>query len=253
MNRLLPAWVGLLPLVVVLLVWQLAVPAASPNFPPPLAWWHALVAMARSGVLVPAVFETLWTFLAGLAIAIVAGFALGILIGTVRQVRDWSMLILEFMRALPPPVVVPIAVLMMGFAPAMKLTVIAITAAWPILLNTVAGVQAVPPLLSDVGRSMHMPWHVRVWRIVVPATVPALLVGVRVAVALAIVITLLIEIFTSLPGIGVLMVQGQRNYNSAQVFGLLALVGVLAYILTIAFALIEGTVLSRWPPRVAHR
>ena len=77
--------------------------------------------------------------------------------------------------------------------------------------------------------------------------------GVRVAVALAIVITLLIEIFTSLPGIGVLMVQGQRNYNSAQVFGLLGLVGVLAYCLTIVFALIEGLVLSRWPPRVARR
>ena len=73
------------------------------------------------------------------------------------------------------------------------------------------------------------------------------------AVSLAIVITLLVEIFTALPGIGVLMVQGQRNYNSAQVFGLLALVSVLAYALTLMFAVIEGVVSSRWPPRVARR
>jgi ABC-type nitrate/sulfonate/bicarbonate transport system permease component len=253
MSRLLPAWRGLAPLALGLALWQWLVPANAPNFPPPSVWWVAVEQLARNGLLLPAVFETLWTFLAGLGLAIVGGFALGVLIGTVRQVRDWTALLLEFLRALPPPVVVPIAVLMMGFAPAMKLTVIAVTAAWPILLNTVAGVSAVPPLLSDVGRSMRMPWHERVLRIVVPATVPALLVGVRVAVALAIVITLLIEIFTALPGIGVLMVQGQRNYNSAQVFGLLAVVGVLAWVLTIAFALVEGVVLSRWPPRVTRR
>ena len=160
---------------------------------------------------------------------------------------------LEFLRALPPPVVVPIAALMMGFSPSMKLTVIAVTAAWPILLNTVTGVQAVPALLSEAARSLHLSWYRRVRHIVVPASVPALLVGLRVAVSLAIVITLLVEIFTALPGIGVLMVQGQRNYNSAQVFGLLALVSVLAYALTLMFAVIEGVVSSRWPPRVARR
>ncbi len=253
MNRLLPAWVGLAPLAAVLVLWQLLAPANAPNFPPPLAWWRAVVTLAANGSLLPAVVETLWTFALGLFIATVAGFALGILIGTVRVVREWSGLLLEFLRALPPPVVVPIAALMVGFSPSMKLTVIAVTAAWPILLNTVTGVQAVPALLSEAARSLHLSWYRRVRHIVVPASVPALLVGLRVAVSLAIVITLLVEIFTALPGIGVLMVQGQRNYNSAQVFGLLALVSVLAYALTLMFAVIEGVVSSRWPPRVARR
>jgi ABC-type nitrate/sulfonate/bicarbonate transport system permease component len=84
---------------------------------------------------------------------------------------------------------------------------------------------------------------------VIPATIPDFLLGVRVAISIAIITTLLVEMFTGLPGIGVLMMLGQRAYDSAQVFGLLAIVGVLAFLLGLIFAILEGVVLRRWPPR----
>jgi ABC-type nitrate/sulfonate/bicarbonate transport system permease component len=252
MLAALPPLVGLAPLVLALLIWQFMPGEPSPNFPPPAAWWTALRALAEGGALLPALVETLRTFVLGLAVASAGGFALGILIGTLRPLRDWTSLLLEYLRALPPPVVVPIALLMLGFSDSMKLSVIGISAAWPILLNTVAAVRGLPPLLADVARSLHMSWIRTVVRIVLPATIPGFLVGLRVAMSLAIVVTLLVEILTGLPGLGVLMVMGQRNYNSAQVFGLLALVGVLAYGLTLIFSLLEAFILRRWPPRAGQ-
>ena len=245
----LPPPVGLLPLAAALAAWELIQRGPSSNFPPPSAWWKALATLVANGSLAPAVAETLASFLAGFAIACASGFVLGILIGTVRWLREWTGWLLEYLRALPPPVVVPIALLMLGFSETMKLAVIGVTAAWPILLNTVAGVRAAPPLLADVARSLGLSWPAAVWKIVVPATIPPLLVGARTSMALAIVVTLLVEIFTGLPGIGVLMVTGQRNYNSAQVFGLLALVGILAFFLTLAFGVVEALILQRFPPR----
>lgn len=249
LARALPPPVGLLPLIVALALWQMIAPADSPNLPPPSTWWTAVHGLAADGSLAPAVEATLKSFAAGLTTACVCGFTLGLLIGVLPWLNRFTGMLLEYLRALPPPVVVPIAILMLGFSPSMQIGVIAFTTAWPILLNTIAGVAGIRAQLLDVGRSLRMSWPERMWKIVIPATLPAFLIGARVAVSLAIVVTLLVEMFTGLPGIGLLMVTGQRNFNSAQVFGLLAVVGLLAFCLTLLFNLAEGAILSRWPPR----
>jgi ABC-type nitrate/sulfonate/bicarbonate transport system permease component len=78
---------------------------------------------------------------------------------------------------------------------------------------------------------------------------PEFFLGMRVALPLAVVVTLLVEILTSLPGIGSLMTQAQRNYQSAQLFGLLVVVGLLGFSISAAFTLVEKSVVGRWQPR----
>jgi ABC-type nitrate/sulfonate/bicarbonate transport system permease component len=244
---------GLLPLALLLIAWQVLQQGPSPSFPAPAAWWVAGHQLAVRGVLAPAVLSTLWTFFIGLALAGLLGFVLGLLIATVGAARRWTAFLLEYLRALPPPVMVPIAVLILGYSSTMKISVVVITAFWPVLLNTIAGVTTVQGLLMDVGRSLRMPWHARLLKIVIPATVPSLLLGLRIALPLAIVITLLVEMLTGLPGIGRLMIAGQRNFNSPQVFALLVVVGVLGFALNLIFVVVESAVLRRWPPRVGMR
>jgi ABC-type nitrate/sulfonate/bicarbonate transport system permease component len=252
-GALLPPARGLLPLVLVLVVWQLVQSGPSPHFPAPSSWWGAVHVLARNGSLGPAVAATLWTFLAGLAAAAAIGFGLGLLIGTVEPARRWSGLLLEYFRALPPPVLVPIAVLMLGYSPSMKIAVIAFTGLWPVLLNTVSGVAQIRGMLADVARSLRLTGAETLWKIVIPATIPSFLLGVRVAIPHAIIITLVVEMFTGLAGIGGLMIAAERNFNSAAVYGLLVLVGLLGLLLNLLFTLAEGIVLRRWPPRWSAR
>lgn len=248
MTNLLPPLRGLLPLAVLLLAWQI-LQGPSVDLPPPSAWWFAVLAVAGKGALWPALAATLWTYLAGLTLGCLLGFGLGILIGTNRPLREWLSMLLEFLRALPPPVIIPVAVLIGGYSPSMKVGVIAITASWPILLNTVTGAINVQGLLLEVARALRMSRIEMLWTIVIPATIPDFLIGMRIAMSVAIVTTLLVEMFTGLPGIGVLMMLAQRSYDSAQVFGLLAIVGILAFGLSLLFAIIESLILRRWPPR----
>lgn len=91
---------------------------------------------------------SLLRLLAGYASAAVVGVALGTVIGSYRKVRAVCEPVLEFLRAVPPPVLVPVIMLFAGIGDTMKIVVIASGCVWPILLNTVEGVRAVDSVMS---------------------------------------------------------------------------------------------------------
>jgi ABC-type nitrate/sulfonate/bicarbonate transport system permease component len=247
----LPPIRGLLPLVALLVIWQLVQSGPSPYFPAPSQWWSAGVRLFQRNNLMGAFADTTVTFLEGIAVAIVVSTVLGILVGVSGRVARALGPLLEFMRAIPPPATVPIAALLIGYNDAMKLTVVVLSALWPILLNTTAAARGIDPLLMDVARSFRLTAWDRVRRIVAPAIVPALLLGIRVALPLALVVALLVEMLTSLPGIGAMMIRSQRNFQSAEVYAMLVLVGLFGFVVNDVFAVIEAIILRRWPPRNA--
>ena len=245
----LPPLRGLLPLGLFLAAWQAINPQNSPFFPPPSAWWASMVTMSASGRLWPAVYSTLLSFVGAIAIACLIGGAGGILLGRSPAARRALGPLLEFCRGLPPPVVVPVAVLLLGYVEGLKIVIVVLVAVWPILLNTASAAGALSDLLADVSRTLRLGRAATLRKIVIPAAVPAFLVGIRGAVPLAIIITLLVEMITSLPGIGSLIVLSQRQFRSSEVYGLLVLVGLIGFALNSLFVVIEGMVLQRWPPR----
>jgi ABC-type nitrate/sulfonate/bicarbonate transport system permease component len=248
----LPPLRGLLPLGFFLGAWQVINPQHSPYFPPPSAWYASMVALSKSGRLWPALSSTLVTFVLAIAVASVLGGAAGILIGRSRLARRILGPLLEFCRGLPPPVVVPAAVLVLGYVEILKLVIVVMVAIWPILLNTASSTGAISELLGDVSRTLRIGRVATLRKIVLPAAVPAFLIGVRSAVPLAIVITLLVEMITSLPGIGSLIVISQRQFHSAEVYGLLVVVGFMGFVLNTAFGTLEGLLLRRWPPKALY-
>ena len=137
----------------------------------------------------------------------------------------------------------------MGYDERMKLTVVVLAAIWPILLNTSSAAERVHPLLLDVARSFRLSAVDRLRLIILPSVVPAILLGTRVALPVAIVVTLLVEILTSIEGIGALMIGAQRNFQSPQVYGLLVLIGLFGLLVNNIFSVFEAILLRRWPPK----
>jgi ABC-type nitrate/sulfonate/bicarbonate transport system permease component len=245
----LPSMRGLLPLIVLLGAWQLLQTNNSPYFPPPSDWWNGLMLLSKSGRLYPALSATAITLLLGLALAVALGTGVGLFIGVFPRLSRATGPLLEFLRAVPPPAIVPVAILFMGYDERMKLTVVVLAATWPILLNTSSAAERVHPLLLDVARSFRLSAVDRIRLIILPSVVPAILLGIRVALPIAIVVTLLVEILTSIEGIGALMIGAQRNFQSSQVYGLLVLIGLFGLLLNNVFAIFEAILLRRWPPK----
>lgn len=239
---------GLLPLVVLLALWQLVASSLSPFFPPPSDWAAALLDLWNSGVLLPAAGATVTTFLLGLLAATVLGTVLGLAVGASARTDRALQPTLEYARAMPPAAVVPIATLLLGFTGTMKVVVVTSAAIWSILLNTRSGVRALDPIMFEMARSLHLDRLERVRKVTLPALMPAIFLGVRVAAPVALVITLLVEILTQVDGVGALIAQSQRNYEFAQGYGLILVAGLFALLVNALVSMLQARVMRHRPP-----
>lgn len=238
---------GLLPLALLLVVWEMFGNHRSPYFPPPSRWIRGITDLWNSDRLLPATLDTLGTFLVALIVATALGSLLGLAVGASRRADQALGPTLEFLRVMPPAAVVPIAALLIGYEERMKVLVVTLSAMWPILLNTKSGVHGLNPTLRDVARSLHLGRLDRLRKVTLPALLPAIFLGVRVAAPVALVITLLVEFLTQLEGLGALMGNAQRTYRSAEVYGLLLLAGLFSVMVNGMVSVLESRAFRNRP------
>ncbi|MEW2568495.1 ABC transporter permease [Streptomyces sp. NPDC047070] len=176
---------------------------------------------------------------AGYACAAVAGVALGTVIGSYRRVRAVCEPVLEFLRAVPPPVLVPVIMLFAGIGDTMKVVVIASGCVWPILLNTVEGVRAVDPVMSETARSYGITGVARLRYLVLPAASPQIFAGLRQALSIGIILMVISEMFAASNGLGFTIVQFQRGFAIPDMWTGILLLGLLGFVLSVVFRLVE--------------
>jgi ABC-type nitrate/sulfonate/bicarbonate transport system permease component len=175
----------------------------------------------------------------------VIGIAAGTVIGLVPWLRDLLEPLLEFFRAIPPPVLIPIVMLLLGITDTMKLVVIASGAIWPILLNTIEGVRATDSVMTETARAFGITRAERLWFLVLPAASPRIMTGVRQALSVALILMVISEMFASSSGLGYRIAYFQRNYLIAQMWSGVLLLGLIGVFLATIFTFVERRVL-RW-------
>jgi ABC-type nitrate/sulfonate/bicarbonate transport system permease component len=233
-------WVGL-PVVLVTVWWFAS--AGSTDFYRP-ALQRIMQAFGEtwfSPRLVDEVVPSLLRLAGGYAIALVLGIAIGVAIGLNRSARAMTEPVLEFLRAIPPPMLVPIIMLFAGFGYGMKVTVIVFGCIWPILLNTVEGVRAIDEVLTDTCRV----YGVNPLRhLVLRAASPQTMTGARQALAIGIILMVISEMVAANNGLGFTIVQFQRGFQIPEMWSGVLLLGLLGVALSMAFRLVERWVLN---------
>jgi ABC-type nitrate/sulfonate/bicarbonate transport system permease component len=239
---------GLLPLVVLLGVWQLiGLAHQSVFFPPPSQWISQTATLASGGGLWTAVRQTLVTFVLSLIIATVIGTALGLLIGRSPLLERLLSPLLEFFRFLPGVTLVPLAVLFVGYTQSMELYVVVFGAIWPVLLQVRLAAREIDPVLLDVRRALRLSRFDAFRKIMLPAVAPGIMLGVVIAAPLTLVLALVVEVSTQVSGIGKLLETAQQSFLAAEVFGLIVIVGVIALVINVLLSLISAR-LFRYRP-----
>ena len=181
----------------------------------------------------------------GFSIAVVAGVSLGMVFGRSRRARRASAPIVEFLRAIPPPALLPFAILVIGVGASMKIFIIAFVCVWPILLNTIDGAAGIDPTLEDTTRVYGISKRDNLLRVVLPAAGPQIFAGLRTAVSLALILMVISEMVASTNGIGYFVLQSQRTFAIPEMWSGILLLGILGYTLNGTFVIIERRVL-RW-------
>ena len=181
----------------------------------------------------------------GFAIAVIGGVVIGMALGRSRRARAATAPIVEFLRAIPPPALLPFAILVIGVGASMKVFIIAFVCIWPILLNTIDGAAGIDPTLEDTTRVYGVDRRDNLLRVVLPAAAPQIFAGIRTAVSLALILMVISEMVASTNGIGYFILQAQRTFAIPEMWSGILLLGILGYALNAAFVMIERRVL-RW-------
>jgi len=253
-KRHMPRWmITMASVAVVLIVWQLCAPLINPVFGSyPSAIALAFVELARSGKLGAALVESLKPFVLGYALAIVIGVPLGLVIGRFRAVEAALGIYVTAGYAMPLVALVPLLVLWLGLGFAVKAAVVFLMSLFPICINTWLGVTAVPKSLIEVGKSFVAPDSVILRRIILPATLPYIMAGIRLAVGRAVVAMVIAEFFTSISGLGAIIINSANNFDTATMFVPIVLLMVMAIGLNSLVGAVERWV-APWQAEIAGR
>jgi ABC-type nitrate/sulfonate/bicarbonate transport system permease component len=230
----------------ILAAWQLWTVSADPQYFPRL-----------STILVQ--FRELWLFdqfgthvvpslqriFLGFGIAAVLGVAIGVPIGLSRWTRTLAMPHVEYWRAMPPPALLPISIVLLhDIGNKQKVAFISFFCMFPVLLNTIEGVRSIDPTLVDTMRSYRIPRRERIRRIVLPGALPQIVAGMRTSLALAVIMMVLAEYFSSTNGVGYVLLISKNTFELAPMWAAILLIGLLGYLLNLLFLLVERRALA---------
>jgi sulfonate transport system permease protein len=235
----------LLPVILLGTWWFLSARSTSTYFPPLATILSEFRQVWLFSHFSSDVVPTLENLAAGLVVATVLGVGAGVALGSMPLIADASAPVLEFLRAMPIVALLPAGLLLLGIGPRFQIAVIAFSATWPILLNTVDGVRALDPVVRDVARSYQIPRRVRLFKITIPAASPNIIAGMRTSVSLAVSVVIFSELMGATNGIGYQILQAQYSFAVSDVWAGMVLLGILGYLINVLFRGVEHLVLRR--------
>ena len=119
----------------------------------------------------------------GFGLATIVAVPLGLLLGQSARFRATLSPVLEFLRAIPAPALIPLVVLLIGIGDTAKIVLIATVCVWPILLNAMDGAAGIEPMLHRTATVFGISSWDRQLRVVLPGALPQIFAGLRVAMA----------------------------------------------------------------------
>lgn len=219
MRRRRAVAIRLASLALVLAVWELYGRSVNPIlFTYPSAVAEAFGELAGSGELQAYLGQSLQVLAYGLLLAVGAGIPAGVLMARFRTVELATDLYVNALYSTPMVALVPLIVLWFGFKVPAKVVIVFLFMVFPILINTEQGVKNVDRGLLEVARSFCST-EPRLWRdLVLPSALPFIAAGVRLAIGRGLVGMVIAEFYTSISGLGYMIVRYANAFETAKLF-----------------------------------
>jgi NitT/TauT family transport system permease protein len=243
------AGIRLASLAVVLVVWELYGRSVNPIlFTYPTAIVQALVELVSSGELAAYLGQSLQVLVMALVLSVAVGVPLGVLVARFSAVELATDLYINALYATPMVALVPLLVLWFGVGIPAKVVVVFLFMVFPILINTQQGVKNVDRALLEVARSFCSTEHQLWGDVVLPSAVPFIAAGVRLAIGRGLVGMVVAEFYTSIAGLGYMIVRYANAFETAKLFVPIVVLMVLGIVLVQGARALE-TRLAPWQRR----
>jgi sulfonate transport system permease protein len=182
--------------------------------------------LIANGTLLQHLESTFVRVIVGFAIGVLSATFFGALTGFSRLSRELLDPLLQSLRSIPSMAWVPLFILWLGINESSKISLIALGVFFPVYLNLMNGVQNIDRKLVEVGLAAGFRGTQLVWRIVLPASLPAYLVGLRQGLALGWMFVVAAEIMGASRGLGYLLIDGETTGRPAIMIASVILFGI---------------------------
>lgn len=218
MKRLIPILFSTLAF---LLAWHLFTRYSGiPNFilPSPLSVWTRFLKAINDGSLLYHTRITLTEILLGLLAGVLFATVVGYILAKSRSLEKVLSPYLVASQAIPVIAIAPLLVIWLGPGILSKVVICALIVFFPVLVNTIVGVRAVPMALYDLMNSLHASRAQILWKVEVPASLPVFLGGLRIGATLSVIGAIVGELVDAQVGLGFLLRLGDFQYDTPMVF-----------------------------------
>ncbi|RUT29586.1 ABC transporter permease [Paenibacillus zeisoli] len=246
--RLTNRWIGLLLPLTLLVVWQAAGSAELLNpilLPAPFDIWEEFRAMLLSGELLSNLGISTWRVLFGFLMGGGLGLAAGLWVGFSHKAERLLNPSLQMLRTLPHLAIAPLFILWFGFGEESKLLLIAKGSFFPLYINTFLGIRSVDNKLFDVARVLEFSRMQMIMKLILPASLPNILLGTRLSLGVAWIGLVVAEMMGSTSGIG-FMINDARSMSLTTVMFVGIVVFAIVGKLSDSLVLLVERRLLRW-------
>lgn len=228
LERLLPAssvvafigiWEGV--------VWYRDIPPIY--LPKPSAIFESLVGMVADGTIFLPIGATVLRIVVGFVIAAVLGIAGGLLMGMSRLAQKIADPWIAALYPLPKISLIPLLMIWLGTGEAYKIVISAITAFFPVLMSTYAGVRQVDAGLKKAAVDLGASTRQVQFQVILPAAVPTIVAGLQIGMGVTIILVIAAEMIGSSggAGLGALLINAGQILDTERVFAVLVVLAVL--------------------------
>lgn len=217
-----------LPVILVFVLWELSVRLFSiPTYQLPAltALFRKLWSWTLSGEIFVHSGATIFRSVAGTLGAVVVGVSVGLLMAWYKKVERALDYLVAATYAIPKVATIPLFIVWLGVEEAPKLAISFIGAVYPILLNTIAGVKGVEPILVKAARDMGASDRQLFWEVMLPGALPTIFTGLKMGAGVSFIVVVATEMMFANTGLG---------YVIATSGSILALDGVFAGLIVLA-------------------
>lgn len=198
-------------------------------------------------------FHTLRRAFVGLLLAIVIMVPLGLLIGRVRVLARIVEPVIEILRPLPTPAIIPFVMLIAGINDAAKVGIVFFGVMFPILLSSVASVASLHPTTVNAARSIRLNGMERFLFVYLPNALPQIMAGIRASIPVALLVSVTAEMLLSTDGLGVFLRRKQESFLMADGLAGIVVLAVCALLISRFNAWSERKLLFWYQEQSKHR
>ncbi|WP_375730383.1 ABC transporter permease [Brucella ceti] len=207
--------------------WYLLTATGAVMLPGPVDVLERAVTLLLNGQLVGDIFASLRRVLSGFVLGVALAIPVGFLMGWYRIARSLIEPWVQFFRMIPPLAVIPLAIVTLGIDESPKIFVIFLASFLSSVVATYQGVISVDRTLINAARVLGAKDATIFARVIVPASVPFILVGVRIGLGSAWATVVAAELIAAQSGLGYRMQQAQLYYDLPTIFVSLVTIGIL--------------------------